>query len=85
MTVFKHSSKATKKIKKIKKPSPPLRASQGTWARSNVEKAHAFSEHVAKVFQPHPSKNEPKEEETFIQLLENLYKLKPPIIHLKSV
>jgi hypothetical protein len=42
--------KATKKIKQVKKSSPPLRTSQGTWARSNVEKAHAFAEHLAKVF-----------------------------------
>jgi hypothetical protein len=53
----------TKKIKQDKKPSPPLRTSQGTWARSNVEKAHTFAEHTAKVFQPHPSENEPEEEE----------------------
>jgi hypothetical protein len=39
--------KATKKIKHVKKPSPPLRASQGTWARSNVKMAHAFDEHLA--------------------------------------
>jgi hypothetical protein len=54
--------KATKKIKQVKKSSPPLRTSQGTWTRSNVEKAHAFAEHLAKVFQPHPSENEPGEE-----------------------
>jgi hypothetical protein len=47
--------KMTKKMKQVKKPSPPLRTSQGTWARSNVEKAHAFAEHLAKVSQPHPS------------------------------
>jgi hypothetical protein len=47
--------KATKKIKQLKKPSPPLRTSQGTSARSNVEKAHAFGEHLANVFQPQPS------------------------------
>jgi hypothetical protein len=34
--------KATEKIKQVKKPSPPLRASQGTWARNNVEKAKVF-------------------------------------------
>jgi hypothetical protein len=49
--------KATKKIKQVNKPSPPLRTSQETWKRSNVEKAHAFAEHLAKVFQPHPSEN----------------------------
>jgi hypothetical protein len=45
---------ATRKIKQGKK-SPPLKTSQGTWARIKVEKAHTFAEHLAKVFQPHPS------------------------------
>jgi hypothetical protein len=61
--------KATKKIKQVNKPSPPLRTSQGTGARSTVEKAHTFAEHLAKFFQPHPSENEP-EEEALTQLLE---------------
>jgi hypothetical protein len=34
--------KATKKIKQGKRPSPPIRTSQGTWARSNIEKAYAL-------------------------------------------
>jgi hypothetical protein len=62
--------KATKKIKHIKKPSPALRTSQGTWARSNVEKAL-------------PSENQSKEEEPLMQLLETPYKLNPPINCLK--
>jgi hypothetical protein len=73
--------KATKKIKQVKKPSPPLRTSQGTWARSNVEKAYAFPEHLAEVYQPHPSENEPQEEEALTQLLETTYQLEPPIIN----
>jgi hypothetical protein len=69
------------KIKQVKKSSP-LRTTKGTWARSNVEKAHAFAEHLAKVFQPHPSGNEP-EEEALTQLLETPYQLEPPINRLK--
>jgi hypothetical protein len=46
----------TKEIKQVKKPSPPLRISQGTWARSNVEKAQAFVEHLASVFNCIPCK-----------------------------
>jgi hypothetical protein len=42
-------------------------------------KAHAFAEHLAEVFQLHPSENEPEEEEALIQLLETPYQLKPPI------
>jgi hypothetical protein len=57
--------------------------SQGTWARRNVEKAHAYTEHVAKVFQLFPSENEPKEEDTLIQLLDAPYQLEPPVNLLK--
>jgi hypothetical protein len=52
-------------------------------ARSNVEKAHAFAEHLANVFQLHPSVNESEEEEALMQLLEIPYQLKPPVNHLK--
>jgi hypothetical protein len=58
--------KATEEIRQVKKPSPQLRTSQGTWARSNVRKAHTFDEHLANIFQPHPSENEPEEEEALI-------------------
>jgi hypothetical protein len=75
--------KAIKKIKQVKKPSPPLRTSQGTWARSNVEKAHAFAEHLANTFQPHPSEIQHEEEEALMQLLEAPYQLEPPINCLK--
>jgi hypothetical protein len=46
-------------IKQVKR-SPPLRTSQGTWTRNNIEKAHTFAEHLAKVFQLHPSEMNPK-------------------------
>jgi hypothetical protein len=35
---------------------------------------HAFAEHLANVFQPHPSENEPEEEEALMQLLETPYR-----------
>jgi hypothetical protein len=47
--------KATKKIKQVKKPSPPLGIT-----RNMGKKAHAFVEHSAEVSQPHPSENEPE-------------------------
>jgi hypothetical protein len=51
----------------INKMSPPLRKPQGTRARTNIKKkAYAFAKHLAKVFHPHPSKNEPEEEEALI-------------------
>jgi hypothetical protein len=40
--------KVTKKIKPVKKAFPPFRMSQGTLARSNANKAHAFTEHLKK-------------------------------------
>jgi hypothetical protein len=70
------------KIKQVKKYSAPLRTPQGTLARTNTERAHAFAKHLAKVFQPHPSENEPQEEEALTHLLET-YQLKPPIKCLK--
>jgi hypothetical protein len=41
----------------------PVRTPQGTWARNDAEKAHAFAKQK-KVFQPHPLENTPEEEET---------------------
>jgi hypothetical protein len=70
--------KATKKIKQVKKPSPPLRASQGTWASRNVEKAHAFAEHLTL-----DSRNEPEDEEALIKLLETPFQLESPTNRLK--
>jgi hypothetical protein len=51
--------------------------------KSNVEKLHAFVEDLANVFEPHPSENEPEEEEALIQLLETPYQHEPPINRLK--
>jgi hypothetical protein len=56
---------------------------KGAKKLKQVKKAHAFPEHSANVFQPHPSENEPEEEEALIQLLETSYQLDPPINHLK--
>jgi hypothetical protein len=60
--------KATKNLKRITQPSPTL----GTWANSNIDKAHAFTNHLANVFQPHPSVNHPEEDETLAQLRDPL-------------
>jgi hypothetical protein len=46
---------------------PPLQTAQGTWARTNITKAHAFVNLLASVFQPHPT-NLPDEEEAPYQL-----------------
>jgi hypothetical protein len=65
-----------KRIKPVKKSSPPLRTPQGTWARTNTEKAYAFTKLLAKVFQPHPSEIDPEEEEPLTHLLETTYQTK---------
>jgi hypothetical protein len=57
--------KRTKKIKQVKKSSPPLRTSQGTWARCNVEEAQTFAEHVANVFGRIPRKMNLKRKKHF--------------------
>jgi hypothetical protein len=46
-------------------------------------KSTRFAEHLAKVFQSHPSENELEEEEALIQLLDTPYQLEPPINRLK--
>jgi hypothetical protein len=44
--------KATKNFKRVTLPSPPLRKHLGTWANSNVDRAHAFAHHLSEIFNP---------------------------------
>jgi hypothetical protein len=74
--------KTTKTLKQATKSSPSLRTPHGTWARSATERAHAFSQHIASVFQPYPSGTTPVAEETTLQFLETPYQTEPPIPHL---
>lgn len=46
--------KATRKLKRPVNVSPPIRKSDGTWARTDQEKAETFSEHLTNVFTPYP-------------------------------
>jgi hypothetical protein len=57
---------------------PPLQTAQSTWARTNIDKAQTFANHLASVFQYNPSNNSSEEEEPIISLLESPYKLEPP-------
>jgi hypothetical protein len=52
---------------------------------SNIDKAHAFANHLANVFQPHPSVNLPDVDEAIAQLLETPYQLEPPVIALPAL
>lgn len=47
--------KATKYMKRPKQSIPPIKKSDGTWAREEQEKAEAFAEHLFHVFKPHPT------------------------------
>jgi hypothetical protein len=68
-----------KRLKQVTTPSPPLRTLHRTWARSAVEKALAFADHLASVFQPHPPGPDPAADEPLLQLLEIPYQLELPI------
>jgi hypothetical protein len=70
-----------KKLKHVRKPSPPLQTSQGTWVRNKRRKSTCFRKTCSRCFQPYPSENEPEEEEAIIQLLEPPYQLEPSIKH----
>jgi hypothetical protein len=47
--------KATKGFKRPQVSIPPVRASDGTWAKSDIEKVAAFGDHLRQVFTPHSS------------------------------
>lgn len=52
--------KATRKLKQPTVVSQPLRRTDGSWARSEYEKASTFAEHLIQVFQPHPYEGPPE-------------------------
>jgi hypothetical protein len=68
----------TKKIKQVKKP-PQFRKSLGNLGKKQRRKSTAFTDHLAKVLQLHPSENETEEEEVLIQLLDTPYQLEQPL------
>jgi hypothetical protein len=37
---------------------PPIRKTDGKWARNNEQKAQRFAEHLEHIFQPHGSQKE---------------------------
>jgi hypothetical protein len=75
--------KATKRLKTVTKTSTPLRMPQGTWARTNADKAQAFANHLASLFQPHPPEPDSLPEDTLTSFLETPFQLEPPIQRLK--
>jgi hypothetical protein len=69
--------KTTKKLKAVTQTSTPIRTTQGTWARTDADKAQAFANHLASVLQPHPPEPDSLPEDTLTSFLE------PPIQRLK--
>ena len=56
--------KATRKIKQPQHQISPIRINRNTWARTDKQKAMAFAEHLASVFQPFASQLSAIGEET---------------------
>ena len=54
--------KATKKINQPQQFAPPIKKPDGSWARTDMEKAITFAEHLESVFEP-PPRQMPMEEE----------------------
>jgi hypothetical protein len=70
--------KSTKRLKTVTQTSTPLRMPQGTWARTNADKAQAFTNHLASVFQPQPPEPDSLPEDTLTSFLETPSQLEPP-------
>ncbi|WP_333765272.1 hypothetical protein, partial [Streptomyces sp. IBSBF 2390] len=56
--------KATKK-KNVVDHHPPIKKSDGTWAKNNKEKAEEFAEHLSSIFQPNVGTSDIVVENTF--------------------
>lgn len=69
--------KATKRIKQPIVSIPPIARSDGTWAKSNVEKAEAFAQYFTEVFQPNEQLNDTEEE--LLEFIESPLQLDFPI------
>lgn len=49
--------KTTKRLKRPTLQNPPLKNADGTWARSNSQKAYRFAQHLEAIFQPNEGEN----------------------------
>jgi hypothetical protein len=73
--------KTTKRLKTVTQTSTPLRAPQGTWARTNADKTQAFANRLASVFQPHPPEPDSLPEDTLTSFLETPFQLSNPLFN----
>jgi hypothetical protein len=69
--------KAKKKFKRPQTIIPPIRKADGTWAKSDAEKATTFTEHLKQVFSPLPTIND--HEDDVINFLDAPCQMAPPI------
>jgi hypothetical protein len=70
--------KTTKGLKAVTQISTQLRTPQRTWARSNADKAQAFANHFASVFQHHPPEPDSLPEDTLTSFLETSFPSSTP-------
>ena len=56
--VIIHSGKPLKKLKRPILQNPPIRNANGSWAKSNEQKANRFAEHLERTFQPNEGDHE---------------------------
>lgn len=71
--------KATRKIKNPQQPIPPIRTSDGKWAKSSKDKAKLFAEHLTKVFTPLPQETSKNEEDVINHYLKAPLQMEMPI------
>ena len=67
--------KASRKLTRPRQIIPPIRCSQGGWARSPIEKANLFANYLSNIFKPHSSNTAPE----ITEYLHSLFQMFPPI------
>jgi hypothetical protein len=75
--------KATKRLKQLQAPIPPIKLNEGGWARNEQEKALAFGKHLEKVFQPFAATYTAEKDNATHDFLEAPFQLDLPIKKIK--
>lgn len=71
--------KVTKTIKQPQTPIPPIRKTDGSWAKSSFDKAETFASYFANVFKPNPAENNYDNSEEIQEYLDAPNQLSLPI------
>ena len=69
---------ATKRLLQFNQVSSPLRRSDGSWARSDKEKAEEFASHLCSTFQPHPDIYDPDHSQNVFDFLDTPLQISLP-------